>query len=148
MDFITTPLVVAIIFVTIYKLFKLLVCRKERILYIEYLIQTGRGLVPPPIDNMPVIQPRTGESLDFGALFNFSALKWGCLLCGLGLGLLVGTLLVCMIFPHKDLIFNWQVNSGMPGLIIGSSAMLFGGLGLVLAYLIDGRTRRKQETAD
>lgn len=148
MDFITTPLVVAIIFVTIYKLFKLIVCRKERIMHLEYLMRNGGVPVPPAYDAMPAMQSKPIEPLDISTLSNFPALKWGCLLCGMGLGLLCGALLVYLMFPKCDMHYDWQVNNGMPGIIIGSSTMLFGGLGLVVAYLIGGRMRRNQETEE
>ena len=75
MDFIMVPAVMTIITLGVYKLFELFVCKKERIMLIEKMDE--RGLLPQM--DTPKLR---------GSSFSFSALKIGCLLAGMGLGLL------------------------------------------------------------
>ena len=83
MDFIMVPAVMTIITLGVYKLFELFVCKKERIMLIEKMDE--RGLLPQM--DTPKLR---------GSSFSFSALKIGCLLAGMGLGLLLGYLyLLC-----------------------------------------------------
>ena len=87
MDFISVPLVVGIVCAGIYGLFELFVRKRERLAIIE----------------------KIGDKLDASAFdgklglphymrnFSFSSLKAGCLLVGIGLGLLVGFIInMCM----------------------------------------------------
>ena len=74
MDFIMVPAVMTIITLGVYKLFELFVCKKERIMLIEKMDE--RGLLPQM--DTPKLR---------GSSFSFSALKIGCLLAGMGLGL-------------------------------------------------------------
>ena len=76
MDFIMVPTIMAIITLGIYKLFELFVCKKERLMLIEKM---GDKYVPD-VACMPKLYGN----------FSFSALKLGCLLVGMGLGLLIG----------------------------------------------------------
>ena len=83
MDFITAPLIVGIITLGIYKLFELFACRRERITLIEKL---GEKMSQTDLElNGKICLP------DFNRpQLSFGALKGGCLLLGVGLGLLVG----------------------------------------------------------
>ena len=79
MDFIMVPTILAIITLGIYKLFELFVCKKERLTIIEKM---GEKFTPDMLEH----------KINFSSIgnFSFSALKLGCLLTGMGLGLLVG----------------------------------------------------------
>ena len=77
MDFIMVPAVMTIITLGVYKLFELFVCKKERIMLIEKMDE--RGLLPQM--DTPKLR---------GSSFSFSALKIGCLLAGMGLGVIAG----------------------------------------------------------
>ena len=81
MDFITAPLVVGFICLGIYALFELFVRRKERLLIIEKISE-----------RMDIADLGKRLSLPSYSLprFSFSSLKTGCLLMGIGLGILVG----------------------------------------------------------
>ena len=79
MDFIMVPTILAIITLGIYKLFELFVCKKERLTIIEKM---GEKFTPDMLEHK-INFSSTGN-------FSFSALKLGCLLTGMGLGLLVG----------------------------------------------------------
>ena len=83
MNFITAPLIVGIITLGIYKLFELFACRRERITLIEKL---GEKMSQTDLElNGKICLP------DFNRpQLSFGALKGGCLLLGVGLGLLVG----------------------------------------------------------
>ena len=78
MDFIAIPTVIGIITLGIYKLFELFACRKERLLMIEKM---GDNFSPEMLK----------EKISFSSVGNlsFSALKFGCLFMGIGLGILV-----------------------------------------------------------
>ena len=87
MDFIMVPAVMTIITLGVYKLFELFVCKKERIMLIEKMDE--RGLLPQM--DTPKLR---------GSSFSFSALKIGCLLAGMGLGLLLGYLICYVTIPN------------------------------------------------
>ena len=82
MNFITAPLVCGIFVLGFYKLFELFVCKKERLLIIEKM---GEKFTPDMLEH----------KINFSSIgsMSFSALKFGCLLMGLGLGLLIGYLI-------------------------------------------------------
>ncbi|KAA6305525.1 hypothetical protein EZS27_042822, partial [termite gut metagenome] len=82
MDFIMAPLIVGIIALCIYKLFELFVCKRERLSIIEKL---GDKLTLP-VELNKLSLPDYSHSRPF----SFGALKAGCLLMGIGLGLFVG----------------------------------------------------------
>ena len=138
LDFILVPLVVGICVAGAYGLFELVVRRKERLTIIE----------------------KVGEKLDasafegarkFGGFFpkiSFSALKAGCLLMGVGLGLLVGFLIVFSAigvdYRQDD---SWHYRD-IIATIYGASVLLFGGVSLIVAFIIEtsmsNRERKKE----
>ena len=81
MDFITIPLVVGIVTLVIYKLFELFVRKKERLSIIEKI---GEKFDASMIENKFSFPSKIFKNFSFGSL------KAGCLLMGVGLGLLVG----------------------------------------------------------
>ena len=95
MDFITAPLIVGIITLGIYKLFELFACRRERITLIEKL---GEKMSQTDLElNGKICLP------DFNRpQLSFGALKGGCLLLGVGLGLLVGFILSYVSFSLRS----------------------------------------------
>ena len=118
-NFIIPPLVVGIITLGIYKLFELFVCKKERLLIIEKM---GEKFTPNMLQS----------KISFSSIGNlsFSALKVGCLLIGLGLGILVA------FFIHynmMDFCNDRQIQSSL----YASCVLLFGGIGLLTAFLIE-----------
>lgn len=137
LDFLMVPLVVGIICAGIYGLFELFVRRKERLAIIE----------------------KIGEKLDASAfegklrlpsygipLRSFSSLKGGCLLAGIGLGLLVGFLLHLVIASAQmnndnELYRQWD----MVAVGYGASVLLFGGIGLLISFLIETRMQQRDK---
>ena len=114
----------------IYKLFELFVRRKERMAMIEKM-SFGDGMVVPP-DVTKLFSP---------PIPTFGALRIGLLLTGLGLGL------VLAIFMNSYL--DWLASNagGRPGryfeVLYLAFMLLFGGLGLVIAYLMEQKNRKK-----
>ena len=105
---------VAIIFGVVYKLFELFVGKKERMMLIEKLSseELMKGGTKRPA--LPL------------STFTFSSLRFGCLMLGLGLGLLAG-------------FFVYEITS----LIYGACVLLGGGLGLLVSFLIEWKISKK-----
>lgn len=134
MDFIVAPLIVGIISWGIYGLFELFVRRKERLAIIEKIgekmdASSFSGKLSLPSYGTP--------------RFSFSALKTGCLLMGIGLGIFVGfvsnvALAACR--HSLDFYNEYQVTSSA----YGASVLLFGGLGLIIAFIIETKMKKKE----
>ena len=118
-NFIIPPLVVGIITLGIYKLFELFVCKKERLLIIEKM---GEKFTPNMLQS----------KISFSSIGNlsFSALKVGCLLIGLGLGILVA------FFIHYNMM-DFCDDRRIQSSLYASCVLLFGGIGLLTAFLIE-----------
>lgn len=139
MDFITAPLVTGIVFLGIYKLFELFVRRRERMTIIEKM---GDKFTPDMMGN-PFMsgQPKASSA-------SFTTLRVACLLVGMGLGLLVGFFVSqyaiigindAMLTPNN---YGYKNVWNFTDLVIGASTLLFGGLGLLIAYLIELRQEK------
>jgi len=128
MDFISIPVVVAIITMGIYKLFELIIRKKERLTIIEKM--------GDKFDPSMIASQFSFEMKSFGKSA-FSTLKIACLLLGVGLGLLVGFFIaintVGFYFDNND---QWRYSQTV-GVIYGASVLLFGGLGLLVSFLIE-----------
>ena len=126
MDFITVPLTTGIIVLGIYKLFELFACRRERIM----LIEKGNGPLPD------------GKAAKrYGLPLSFSTLKCGCLLLGIGIGLLLGYL-ICAASMPGFLEGNFAYY-GLPSLVFGAGVLLMGGVGLLVAFIIELRLGKR-----
>ena len=73
------------------------------------------------------------HKINFSSIGNlsFSSLKWGCLLMGLGLGLLAAFAIHYnfQYFISKQ----WDIQS----MVYGACVLIFGGLGLLTAFLVE-----------
>jgi len=128
MDFITVPLVVGIITFGIFKLFDLFVRKKERLAIIDKI---GDRFDASMIENkfsFPI--KSTGNSI-------FGTLKVACLFLGVGFGLLTGYF-ICLnsISGYNTMELSGNAHE-VSGVVYGASVLLFGGLGLVAAFLIE-----------
>jgi len=136
LDFIMAPLIVGIVTLGIYKLFELFVRRKERISIIEKMSDKF---------DPSMIESSFSFSINDGKTSAFSTLKLACLLLGIGMGLLVGFFVILNtigISSNPDI--NWQLRE-TTGVIYGASVLLFGGLGLLVAFLIEMKNNKKIE---
>jgi hypothetical protein len=137
MDFITAPFVLGIIFYFTYRIFELFVRKSERISLIEKIGQNNALCFDPlelknPFNSL--FQPPREKS--------FIGMRIGCLLVGLGLGLLTGLLIVLSIEASLpgDL---WQRQS-IYSVAYGASVLFFGGLGLIISYMIENKLSKKK----
>ena len=129
MDFITVPLTFGVVTLGIYKLFELYACRKERLLMIEKLGDKCSA---------DILKEKIYPSLGLGKI-SFSALKLGCLLVGLGLGLFVAFLInVNVVYFFEE--YGWNMKS----VLYGSCVFFFGGLGLLIAFLVELKINKKK----
>lgn len=131
MDFISAPLVVGMITLGIYKFFELLVCRRERLNIIEKI---DPGALVDYLKNVRLGLPLNSPASNSRSGFSSWALRLGCLLAGLGLGLLVA---------------YWTVDVSMENYyaqtaVYGGSVLCFGGLGLVVAFVVERLIDRKE----
>ncbi len=133
MDFIMVPLIMGIITLGIYKMFELFACRRERMALIEKL-----G------DKISVADLKGKFSLPIYNHYSFSALKGGCLMLGIGLGLLIGFLICVSAIPNYLSDTSWNMRQTI-GIVYGSSVLLFGGAGLIAAFLIENKMNQKKE---
>lgn len=116
------PLIVGIVCAGIYGLFELFVRKKERLAIIEKI---GDKLEPSAFD-VKIGLPRLATN------FSFSSLKTGCLLAGIGLGLLVGFIISVSLTD-----FNLDGRRELISTVYGASVLLFGGIGLIIAFVIE-----------
>ena len=68
--------------------------------------------------------------------FSFSSLKAGCLLAGIGLGLLVGFIINMCMATNSYYDEGWYRHE-VAGTAYGASVLLFGGIGLIIAFVIE-----------
>ena len=134
MDFIMVPVVCGIFVLGFYKLFELFVCKKERLLIIEKM---GEKFTPEML----------GNKINLSSVGNasFSALKFGCLFVGLGLGLLAAYL-ICRTtiddYVVRNADWNWEVRQTI-SVIYGACVLLFGGVGLLASFLVELKISKK-----
>lgn len=141
MDFITVPAVMLIITYGVYSLFELYARRKERIMLIEKMSQ---GIDPDKLTG--------GMSPIYSSNRSFVSLKAGFLLAGLGLGMVVALFIIrAVLLPGYMEDINFQsyevlnmVNE-MRSVIYGSCLLLFGGIGLLAAFLVENSMRKRQQ---
>jgi hypothetical protein len=131
MDFITVPVVVGMVMLAVYKLFELFVRKKERLILLEkmgsdYNPQLLQDKLFSPLKNNP----------------SFTTLKIACLLLGVGFGLLAGFFInknVGATLPGSD---EWMMRETI-GVIYGASVLFFGGIGLLVAFLLEQKFLKK-----
>jgi hypothetical protein len=117
----------------VYKLFELFARRKERLNIIDKL---GDKLDPSALDISGKIRfsgIETGNT-------KFGTLKFACLLLGIGLGLLVG------FFIENYYVSASDINSyDTKSVIYGASVLFFGGLGLLISFLVELKYNKKDK---
>ena len=126
---IMVPAVCGIFIFGFLKLFELFVCKKERLLIIEKM---GENFTPDMLEH----------KISFSSIgkFSSSALKFGCLFMGLGLGLLIGYLICSTTLEGYTNMGDVRLNYNMRetiSIIYGACILLFGGLSLLIAFLVE-----------
>ena len=139
MGHITAPLVTGIVFYFTYMVFELFARRKERMSLIEKM---GQNLTP--VDSS-ALKSQFSSLLPAFPKKSFTALRTGCLLVGLGLGLLVGLFIALNI--ENLHIEGWRRDTYC-SVAYGASVLFFGGLGLIISYIIENKSARKEQDAD
>jgi hypothetical protein len=129
MDFITIPVVTGTITYGIYKLFELFVCRRERLSIIEKLSDNQFSFAPDSF-SLPKSPNYAQPRITYGAL------KSGCLLLGVGLGLLIGFIICVTCIPEYFGDYDWKIKETI-AIIYGSCVLIFGGIGLLAAFVIE-----------
>ena len=134
MDFISIPLVVGIITLGIFRLFDLFVRKKDRLAIIEKI---GEKFEPSMVENkfsFPMTKSGSGA---------FGTLKIACLLLGIGAGLLIGYF-ICLdsIAGYSNMELRNSANE-ISSVVYGASVLLFGGLGLLVAFVIEMKYLKK-----
>ena len=137
MDFITIPLVVGIVTLGIYKLFELFVRKKERLSIIEKI---GEKFDASMIENKFSFPSKIFKNFSFGSL------KAGCLLMGVGLGLLVGFVICISTIRGYNLggSIDWAVRD-TAGIVYGASVLIFSGFGLIAAFIVEMKYSKKDK---
>lgn len=134
MDFISIPLVIGIITIGVYKLFELFVRKKERLSIIEKI---GDKFDPAMIENKFSF-PDTKELKN-----TFGTLKVACLLLGVGLGLLIGFFISNYYYGNVNWDNGHYYIREMVGVIYGASVLLFGGIGLLISFIVELKFQKK-----
>ena len=128
LDFIMVPAVMGIITLGIYKLFELFVRKKERLTIIDKI---GDKLTPD------ILNGKIDFSTDIPKLSS-SALKFGCLFMGLGIGMLVAFAI------HYNFESFVESSYYTRSTVYGSCVLLFGGIGLITAFIIEVKLGKKR----
>ena len=135
-EFLLVIIVIALLY-TLYKLFELIICRKERILFIEKL--PGIDVLGEHFQGIPWASWTNKTS------YTNLALRAGCFFSGMGLGLLLSYVIVYCSFmdvlPHE---FPYNIRTIIE-MIFFACMLLGGGIGLIVAYLIEQKHDKKLE---
>ena len=78
---------------------------------------------------------------------SFNALKTGCLLMGIGLGVMVGFVLNVVLETNSS---NWNLLNvyQLQSAAYGASVLFFGGTGLIIAFIVEMMMKRKKKIED
>lgn len=138
-DFIAVPLTIFIVAFFLYKFFELLICRKERHMIIERM-DPSTLLDYVKISGLRIgsVQPSEAPRPSHAAAW---PLRIGAVLTGLGLGVVVGIILV------KQVCLNAHLDGILGGVheMITGCTLFMGGLGLLVAFIIEHKLYDKQQ---
>ncbi len=134
-NFLVPILVVGTITLGIYKLFELFVCRRERMMLLERMLASDLKELPR-------------FSYGWRFRFSFSALKWGCLLMGIGLGVLLGYAICWNTIPSFPGDTLYYPSNSLVAVIFGASILLMGGVGLLVAFVVELKLGKKDGEED
>ena len=136
MDF-TAIIIVPTIMYFSYKLFETLIRRKERIMMIEKLDVSNLHALP---------SAEALNILDYMPNKRFTGLRMGMLVLGIGLGLMVAwALSISIYYCYGEVFKNSHYFREMFYAIYLASPAFFGGLGLIISYLIEQKVRKQEK---
>lgn len=125
----------------LYKLFELSVRKKERM----RLMELQRENFEASHLNDSFLFPKSNVSSPNKK--SYGSLKAGCLLLGLGFGFLAAWLLnLINLDPYLFEFDNYQINAALnvgQEMIYFGSVLFFGGMGLIVAFVIEQKMRKK-----
>ncbi|MDR1814140.1 MAG: hypothetical protein LBR18_04755 [Tannerella sp.] len=133
MNFLEAPLVLGIIGYFTYMVFELFARKSERLKIIEKM---GENF--SPIDTS-ALSSQFSSLLPSFPKKSFTSLRFGSLLSGLGLGLLIGVFLV-VYFKNCYHENSYELTS----ICYTASLLLFGGLGLIISYILEKKEQKKE----
>lgn len=122
--------IVWIVFYYTYKLIELFARQKERILMIEKRSTSGENIELPDRNTLKR---------------NYTPLRFGCMLIGIGVGMLFGVLLNTILANSGYKMTEWPERK-LFEMSLGASVLLFGGLGLLISYPLERKFFREEKT--
>ena len=134
MDWITAPLVCAVIFGCIYKVVELFVHKRERLMLINKLTEISN------VDFKGISFYSSGNK--------FTGLRIGWLMLGIGCGFLFGFLINMMATYGKyayDFDNVWRYHSVVGGIVYTACICICGGIGLLLSYRAERKAEQPEE---
>ena len=138
MDWITAPLVCAIIFGCIYKVVELFVRKRERLMLINKITEISNT------DFKGINLYNSGNK--------FTALRIGWLMLGVGCGFLFGFLINMMATYGQyasDFDNVWRYHNVVGGIVYVACICICGGIGLLLSYRAERNAEQlKEKKAD
>ena len=133
----TPIIVVPTIFYFVYKVLESLIRRKERLMLVEKLDLST-------LHTLPSLQS-SANVLDFMPNKRFSNLRTGLLFAGIGLGLMIAWILAIFIYAETESFVKDSYRfREMISVIYLASPAFFGGIGLLISYLIEQKTRKQE----
>ena len=135
LEFIYIPVIVGTVTLGIYKLFELFVRKKERLTIIEKM---GDRLDPSMLSIDVPFSPSFKKSQNA----SFMTLRISFLLLGIGLGLLVGFFISQFYNLGDTQTYNqFEIRKT----VYGATVLIFGGLSLLIAFLIEMRLNKSDQ---
>ena len=138
MHFMEGPLVVGIIFYFTYLTFELFARRGERMNLIEKMGQSAGSI------DSSILKSQFSPLLPSFSKKSFTALRIGCLLAGLGLGLLVG-LFICLYIRNTFVFEHHWERDTLYSVAYGAPVLTFGGIGLIISYIVEKKDIKMDE---
>jgi len=134
MDWITAPLICAVVFGCIYKVVELFVHKRERLMLINKLTEISN------VDFKGISLYSSGNK--------FTGLRIGWLMLGVGCGFLFGFFINLMVTGGQyayDFDKVWRYHSVVGGIVYVACICICGGIGLLLSYRAERRTEHPEE---
>ena len=123
----TPVLIVATIFYCIYAIWARTATKKERLTFLDILATMD----PATLQAYKEINPQWDLNVKKDPKRN---IRPACLLIGLGIGLLIVWLGFTAWYPGDGIV---SLHDGINGFLMLASPLLFGGIGLLVAYFIE-----------